>query len=202
MLLRDILLETPALSAPMDDDFYLSNEEDNSRRLKELLELDVALVSKINNDVSVFHAVERKHEVFFAVDKSTSKIVYYMMFETESEPLIGQFVFQSFVWLDKTCSAAIGLPKRILFGLVKQYGTVLTDSIQTWDGRDFWLRRIKDALAKGLHVYYIDFQYNRLEQLHSYEDVMRVDKQYKIWDTYGFDKRLAISAKLLIKNEK
>lgn len=198
MLLRDIILEAPANADPLED--FLGDLDTNKKQLQKLLTMKPKHVLSVNDNLVVFSAKNGPTNVFFAVAMDEMRIVYYMTYDTEKSKLIGKFVCQSYVWVNKTYSAARVLPRLMFFNhLLLKHKTVVTDSIQTWDGKRFWLARIKDALAKNIKVYYVNFQNDHIEQIQTYEDVVRLNAMYRIWDNYAFDKRMVISLNPLIK---
>ena len=198
MLLQDIILEAPATADPLED--FLGDLDTNQGELRKLLMLKPKHVMSVNDNFVMYSAKMGDRQIFFGVVIDEMRIVYYMVFETEKSKLIGKFVYQSYVWVDKTYSAARGLPRLMFFNhLLLKYKTVVTDSIQTWDGRKFWMSRIKDALEKNIKVYYVNFETNHIEEIHKYEDVARLNALHKIWANYAFDKRMVISLNPLIK---
>ena len=200
MLLSDIILETPALIQDVDDT-YLQDIHQNQARLHQLARYPMDHVYSITENLVVMHVHEPTgEEVYMAVDHKSMKIVYYMMYEVHQDPLIGRYVNQAMVWLDKTYSPAKGLPKRVFFDqLVKKYDTVLTDSIQTWNGRAFWMRRLQEAFQKGFNVYFVDLERNKVEKLEDFADISKFNEKYHIWEPHGFHKRLAITKRKLSK---
>jgi hypothetical protein len=200
MLLNDIILETPAL-IPDIDDTYLSDIHQNQARLHQLARYPMDHVYTINENFAVMLVYEPNgEEVYIGVDHKELKIVYYMMYEVNHDPLVGRYVSQAMVWLDKSYAPARGLPKKIFFDqLVKKYDTILTDSIQTWNGRAFWMRRLQEAFQKGFNVYYVNLDNDSIEKLEEFADIPRFDAKYHIWDAHSFHKRLAISKKKLMK---
>jgi hypothetical protein len=95
----------------------------------------------------------------YCLDSSIQRVTYDMEFNTKTDPLIGTFVWQASVWHSKIDPITTGLPDKVFFEyLIPTYGTVLTDSRQSWDGARYWMGLIPKAFDKGLQVYYVDFE--------------------------------------------
>jgi hypothetical protein len=197
MKINNLILEAPALTDEVTS--YLDDPIKNQRRLEKLSTAHKEHLFDVNKNTHVFKIHTDNEEIYVAIDSIDMKIVYYMSYEFDKHRLLGLFVNQSFVWVDKTYPNAKGLPKKIFFDyLLKEHNIVITDSIQTWDGRDFWLRRLLDAFQKHLYVYYIDLESDHIEPVHQYMAIHKLDTKYHIWAKQAFSKRLLISTTKLL----
>lgn len=104
---------------------------------------------------------------FFVLDTSIEQITYDMTFKLGDEPNIGgKFVWQTGVWINPVHQYIEGVAAKMFFEvLLKRHETIITDSIQTFDGKRFWERNIGKAFVKGLNVYYYDFQTKELAKI-------------------------------------
>lgn len=140
------------------------------------------------------------NKTIFCLDDELEMVTYEMQFKTNTNLVIGDFVWQASIW--RGSSNIANIPTELFFEhLVVKYQTVITDSKQSWDGKRFWLDRIQDAFNRNLGVYFFDFMYNKLTKIDSYKDWIKFYKenQTEIWgksDLYQM-KRMVISTKLL-----
>ena len=124
-----------------------------------------------------------------------------MQYVRDSNHLIGNFVYQKFLWMDKNKRNIVGhLPSYYFYDLIDDYFTIATDAEQTKDGEQFWKRRIKEAFSKNLNVYYMDDALDHLEQLTSPKDVDIFNKKYQIYSNHesSLHKAFVISSKDLL----
>lgn len=200
MKLQELILESPVLTDKISN--YLDNPVKNQSQLEKFSTMHKKHLFDLGKYTHVFKIYNNNDEYYIAIDSHDMKIVYYMSYNFTSVPILGMAVNQSFVWLDKDYPHTKGLPKKMFFDyLLKEHNIVITDSIQTWDGRDFWLRRLLEAFQKHLHVYYIDLSKNHIEPVMQYMDVYKLDKKYQIWaplDLDAYDRRLIISTTQLL----
>lgn len=136
------------------------------------------------------------NKTIFCLDTELEMVTYEMQFKTNSNPVIGDFVWQTSVWRGAANIAHI--PTEIFFEyLIVKYQTVVTDSKQSWDGKRFWLDRIDNAFDKNLNVYYFDFSQNKLQRIDSKNEWIAFYKmhQSEIWGKSDLNqmKRMIIS---------
>jgi hypothetical protein len=152
-------------------------------------------------------AVYNQGTEYFCLDYESKRITYYMKNQVANKNFLGgNFAWQSMVWADpsKTSKYLSGIPKKIFWEhLFKKYGTVVTDSEQTWHGRRFWEIRIAEALDNNINVYFCNFATKFIKKLEKFDDLNEYQLEYNIWGTQkGSDlKRMVITNKDLIKKE-
>lgn len=84
-----------------------------------------------------------------------------------------------------------------------KFGTILTDSEQTWDGKRFWKHRIAEAFDNNLNVYFYDFSNHTIIKLNDNQDFRQAELIYDIWGSNKHKmKRIVISNKELPINRK
>jgi hypothetical protein len=199
--LRYLLLETPRMISPLDD-IALNTPEGNFEEymmLNRYVKMNQAEKLEVIGDMILYRAKTEIKTIVFALAAKTKQVCYLMEFEEDTNEKFGRYVFQSFVWVDKTKSAARRLPKDCFFKYVVQIeDVVLTDSIQTWDGKEFWLRRLKESFDMNLFVYYINSMTGDVIKLDRFEQVREFDIKYQIWHHNGLTKLMGISKKPLL----
>lgn len=195
------LIESPRMISPLSDiplETHSGNLEEYHMLNKFVIRKSAVFEGKLNSDVSLyFHSGDFKTSVF-ALDHTNRKVVYLMEYETDYHKQFGKYVYQSFVWVDKDCSVARRLPKDCFwqYPVAKEH-VVLTDSLQTPDGKNFWLKRLKEAFTKNLFVYYVNTLNDEVIKLDNYEQVAEFDRKYQIWHETGLTKLMVISTKSL-----
>ena len=66
-------------------------------------------------------------------------------------------VSQVMVWRDIGVAEQMGMAREIFFNyLLPTTQTIISDSMQTPEGKAFWWRRIHEAFSNGMYVYYIN----------------------------------------------
>lgn len=165
------------------DWFFLNNRHKNREFYKVCVGKDYQYKKKlfaINEYASVY---QHKSE-FFCLDKELKKVTYYMKYQVDTKPKIGQYVWQSLVWADPEAQGSYisGIAKKMFFEyLLPKFHVITTDSEQSWRGKRFWQIRIGDALRMGLNVYFYDFQSKELVKLQKYDDLQDYQEKYDIW---------------------
>lgn len=147
-------------------------------------------------------AIYQHGNEFFCMDAKLQRITYYMSYEVAKHRKIGNYVWQSLVWTSAVVHISYlkEIPQKIFWEqLFPKFGTILTDSEQTWQGRRFWEYRIAEALEKKLNVYYFDFAKNQLEKLNDFDELRIFQQKYNIWGEQDANalRRMLITSKKL-----
>jgi hypothetical protein len=153
------------------------------------------------NSITTSCNVYVSNKTIFCLDTELEMVTYEMQFKTNSNPVIGDFVWQTSVW--RGAANIVHLPTEIFFDyLIVKYQTIITDSKQSWDGKRFWLDRINDAFDRNLNVYYFDFSQNKLQRIDSKKEWIPFYKEHQseIWGKSDLAqmKRMVISNKELL----
>lgn len=179
MKLHDILTEAPGLISDTDE-FDLKYPKTNSIRARQILNNPKSVIIWSYNDH--IHLYELKN-TYALVDTIKFTILYWVKYEiTYSKFTEKQTVTQVEVWREKgEQQITSGIPKTVFYEiLLPKTGNMLTDVLQTKDGKGFWLDRIGDAFKLGLYVYYVSLIPPReIIQLHNLQDVYTVE--HKTW---------------------
>jgi hypothetical protein len=186
---------------PKMDDHRMNNITDNKAEYDKFSD-SVELEYSINKEINLYLGDYGKSGVYLAADPNKGQIYYFMKYKRDSEPKLGKFVKQSWVWIDKNYKNVVGeLPKKMFYELLDNYTTIVADTDQTPDGRDFWKKRLKEAFDKHYFVYYYNSDKETIERLDNNLDVEKFDNKYGIWTELesSWDKVFVISKKQLVK---
>lgn len=136
------------------------------------------LVEKLTNHASVYKVGSE----YFCLDNEFKAITYYMKYEVGNNGKLGSYVWQSLVWTEPSAEYIKHFPEKIFFNdLLTKFGTILTDSEQTWDGRRFWKHRIVESFDKQLNVYFYDFSNHNLIQIEDNSHFRMTELVHDIW---------------------
>lgn len=140
----------------------------------------------------------------FCLDSKMGAVTYYLHYQVANNGKLGDYVWQSLVWSYPPAAYIAGIPQQIFFeNLLPKFGTIITDSQQTWDGKRFWQLRLAEAFEKKLNVYFYDFQTHEIIKIENYVDFRKLSQANDIWgpsDKHQM-KRMVISNKNLPLNK-
>jgi hypothetical protein len=166
-------------------------------------------LSKLENK-KVIEELDNKHQlinvdnIYFVLDYSNKKVLYYMEYNTSFSNKVGSFLWQSLVWRDKNSPIVLALPHKIFFEiLLPKYKVISTDGKQTDDGKRFWYYQIGYAFKNNLNVYYFNLQSKELLFLENNTVFLETVQKYDIWgDTKDHQNKLIlITSKNLIDSK-
>lgn len=136
----------------------------------------------------------------FCLDAKMKRVTYYLKYAVGNNGKIGSYIWQSIVWVHPVAGYLSGIPQQTFFrNLLPKFGTIITDSQHTWDGKRFWRLRIAEAFQQKLNVYFYNFANHEIVELKNYEEFEYYDKIKDIWgpsDKHQM-KRIIISNKEL-----
>lgn len=195
------LLESP-LNIPDLDWHDLENPTENAKLYKNFISKEYQYKKAILKLTETAIIYQMKTELF-CLDSERQQVTYYMKYSVDTNKILGQYVWQSLVWVDKELHYDYlkDIPAKIFFeNLLTKFKTIITDSEQTWHGRRFWEYRIVDALKKNLNVYFFNFENKHIEKMFSFNQLYDFQKKYDIWGNSPKHKmkRMVISNKNLI----
>lgn len=194
-----LLKEMPQNIEPLD--WHSINDPEENRLLYQKLS-----TNKYKKHIMQIFSNADLHQLgsqFFCLDSKMKRVTYYMKYEVGNNGKLGSFVWQSLVWSLPSAAYVAGLPQLIFFEkLLPKFGTIATDSQQTWDGRRFWKLRIADAFNKQLNVFFYNFANHEIIKIDSYDDFESLSARKDVWgetDKHKM-KRMVISNKDLPLN--
>jgi hypothetical protein len=183
MLLEE-LFETPKSILPTD--FGLNDEKENRKQtMRFLRDADRELVKSFAHDINLYEVGRQ----FCLIDETNNHLIYYMRWEEIFHKFVGhRAACQIAVWRDQNKPGYEETAREIFFDhLLPKYGVVITDALQTPDGRTFWIRRVGDAFRRNLNVYYLNLMQStdgvsrELIKIESVADFERLNKEKDFW---------------------
>jgi hypothetical protein len=86
------------------------------------------------------------------------RLIYYVQWKEVFHRLVGhRAISQVAVWRDQLDPRSQGMAWRIFWEhLLPIHQVLLTDALQTPDGKRFWTNRVAEAFEHGLNVYYLN----------------------------------------------
>jgi hypothetical protein len=139
--------------------------------------------SSFNNADFQLYALGNKL-IFIEKDPQTLQVVYFVEFSSRYRLFLGKKCIQQIlVWRDRTIRHTQNLATEVFFNvLLGKSGAIITDYQQSPDGEAFWDNRIVDALAKGLHLYFVDIMPPRvIEPILTEKEYKRIKQDREIW---------------------
>lgn len=194
MKLDAILTEMPRDIPPIDW-HYLNNDERNNAQY---IEFSKDPYKKVVDRLTDSAIVYKRGSQYFCLDIEHKRITYYMKYEVGNNGKIGQYVWQSLVWINPSAVYIEHYPQKVFFQyLLPKFHSILTDSEQTFDGKRFWTYRIRDALKMNLNVYFYDFDKHNIIPIHNMNEFIKIQNLYDIWGNTNRHelKRILISSK-------
>lgn len=146
-------------------DFGLTSEAANRKMVQHLRKLKPTKVRDWKYG-SIIETVGTEKGYYFIIDPDTDLLVYLVKFTRQNKKLIGgSNGAQTAVWraLDSDISEG-GLAKTVFFDiLLPRFGTMMSDSVQTERGRDFWISLLGHAIKRNKgNAYLIDYGFTKI----------------------------------------
>ena len=96
-------------------------------------------------------------------------------------------VTQIALWKDRNYTFVEHLTQKMFFEFIlKRNKSVMSDSMQTNDGRIFWQRRVVEALIRGINVAFLDFKTQEMVTIEHASELEELFK--KSWGKRTFHK--------------
>lgn len=155
------LFESPQLTYPQE--FGLDDDSYNLKLTRDILQNSKKqTLKKFGNDAFILYELGDR---FILIDHGLAipRIVYMMQYKVTFHKFIGRKCAQQIlIWRDLTIPDTKGIAEYIFFEhLLYKYKTVITDAVQTEDGKSFWDKRIGEAIQRKNCVYYVSLIPNR-----------------------------------------
>lgn len=164
----------------------------------------LSMIEKLGDNITLYYCDRGSREAYLAVysegNPNDEQIAYIMEYERTNSSLIGAYVTQKWLWTNPKYRHLLGdLPTRVFFELIDDYFTVTADSEQTPEGKNFWKRKLTQAFGKGLNVYLVNFDNNKLIKLNTPTDINKTDFSHGVWtkSESSLEKVFVISSKKL-----
>lgn len=179
------LYETPMLIGdhefePEIDGYDLTDPDENSQAYEKIINSKKTHQIEKHNDSQYLYGYGDKIVLLNVKDK---RIDYYVKLETGKFKLTGKYVTQVEVWRTKERSV-FGIVQKVFFDhILKSHDTVLSDSLQTNEGRGLWSNLVGYAFQRNLNVYVVDLNTGILQKIKDDSDY-----RSKIQSFYGTTK--------------
>lgn len=120
------------------------------------------VLEEISDDSALYQLKNRIALVRYTAGKPTA-IIYYVQWKEIFHKMIGhKAISQVAVWADSVDPRSSGIARRIFWEfLLPICGVMITDALQSPDGKRFWRNRVADAFKQDLHVYYINLMQSK-----------------------------------------
>jgi len=143
----------------------LGNEITNRKLAKSLLKKNPQEIFDLGDGVKVYRVGTNKGYIFMYNPKE-DLIGYYVQLEEQKRSLLGKKVTQTAVWRSMEDEKADGLTYKVVFDyLLKKYPAIMSDKIQTQDGKNFWIRLMFRALNRGNKIVLADLNLRSVEEI-------------------------------------
>lgn len=152
------LYETPMLIGDNDydpsiDNYDLTDASENTKAYTKITNSKKTKQLEKHNDSQYLYAYGDKIVLLNVVRKSVD---YYVKVEVGKFKLTGKYATQVEVWRTKDRSV-YGVVQKVFFDhILKSHDTILSDSLQTNDGKGLWSNLVGYAFDRGLNVYVAD----------------------------------------------
>lgn len=159
------LFEAPQEIFDLPEDHLLNVQKTNAIETSKLLaDNRLKLIKQLSDNINLYEVGPK----YVVIDERTlpKRCIYYVKYSLKNINYVvnRQAVSQILVWKKVGASSVLsGLPSKIFFDyLLPKTGLIITDYQQTSNGRRFWGDRIAGALERGLYVYYVNLQPERV----------------------------------------
>jgi len=175
-----ILSEKASPQIAVSTDFTLNDAERN----KEIHSKLWAKVSEVikEDERNLFYRVGDSYNGWYAgYDKRIGLLYYLVRIKRLNKKLSGTTVTQTLVWRWPGNKLSTDITKNVIFDiLLHRYPAIMSDSLQTKDGGQFWKRLLALASDKNYHIGLLNFNTREVIVPKEDEDVaefiIRVEK--------------------------
>lgn len=198
MRLSDIIIESPNIIGDYTPKILINSIQNHQKYIRLWNNAHKQVYKHIDDNATIYTLGNK----IFCLNTKRQKITYYMEFKQSYSNIIGHHVQQLLLWSNGSNEYELHLPTTIFWEyLLPKYGSILTDSKQSWDGSRFWKRQINIALkSDGIYVYYVDFGTREVYEINDETDwEIFLDRGIDVWEigkTYEM-RRMLISNKRL-----
>lgn len=177
------LYETPMLIGDHDfeptiDNYDLTDAIENTQAYEKIINSSKTRQIEKHNDSQYLYVYGDKIVLLNVVRKTVD---YYVKIETGKFKLTGKYATQVEVWRTKDRSV-YGVVQKVFFDhILKSHNTILSDSLQTNEGRGLWSNLVGYAFDRGLNVYIADLNTGTLHNIS--DNNMYADKIHEFYST-------------------
>lgn len=186
------LYETPMLIGDHDfepsiNGFDLTDRTENTQAYEQIINSKRSNQLEKHNDSQYLYSYGDKIVLLNVVRRTVD---YYVKVETGRFKLTGKHATQVEVWRTKDRSV-YGVVQKVFFDhILKSHDTILSDSLQTNEGRGLWSNLVGYAFDRGLNVYVVDLNTGTLH--HIKDNNMYADKIHDFYSTTKASQKVRI----------
>ena len=173
------LYETPQIIPGLTDEENLDSFSVNKSKYSELAKLhNKKEISRLSDDVIIYQSGRMN----FCLDTSRKEVTYYMQYEVSTNKVFGSFLWQSLVWRSKKVQYNKAMPHKIFFNtLLPKFKVIVTDGMQTVEGKRFWEFQIAFAIENDINVYFFDDKSKELIKVNTLIEFDKVSRDHDVW---------------------
>lgn len=175
-----ILRESPQLIDA--EDWGLSNADKNQQLYTTLTKYHA------EEKIGTYKGLDlyRRKGQFFAINPENTEAPISYWIKTEVHRLSAANVSgitQHALWRNTDDIATTGITSYIFFKiLLPQYGAIISDGLQTQDGKRFWINRISEAFDKELNIYVLhELAPRKLIKILDQAEFAKLNRDGQIW---------------------
>lgn len=144
---KQILDEMPQMVNPTQ--FKLNDDAFNQNHLKRK-----KVIIDSSDDYDIIKTGNNNNRSIILYDKNNMLIDYWVRFKRFGFKSIGgSFITQTQIWRRDGSPWVQGITRKMFFDyLLKHNKAIMSDSMQTVDGKRFWIDRMAEATSRGLYI--------------------------------------------------
>jgi len=151
------LLNKTALPSICDaTDFGLSDKSNNTKKRESLLKSKTKDIPELNPNSEVYSCFLARPEGntnIALINNKSNMLVFYADLKEHRSPIISnKSVTQTSIWRNYTDLGTKGFATKLFEYLLQHFGTIISDDIQTHDGKRFWEEKLAEAEVRGAPV--------------------------------------------------
>ncbi len=155
------LIESPQNAIPTN--FRLNDTSFNLQFSKRQLRRKVESLED-TQDYEIFRTGDGQRGWVLLYNKSEQKTDFALIYRTIHKNWLPPAVTSNIIWSDATSPYTSKLAGRMFFEfLVGRYKTILSDGLQTPNGKRFWQRQMTDAAQKGFRIGLVNFNSRKVD---------------------------------------
>lgn len=158
------LTEMPRRMIPSDEDLGFRHQKNNQDLVTDVIKSKRSVLIETTH---LGNQLFKNGNKFILIDPYRVQVLYYLKWSEVYYKLLDTKVTQEVLhWRDRNLFETRNLTSHVFFDLLLPINNVvMTDFKHTNPGERFWLRVVDEAFDRGLYVYTVDFNINRLVRI-------------------------------------
>src|ERR1700737_1250754 len=162
-------------------DFGLDNEVYNKKCGLEWLARKPQVIEEIFG-ATLYRVGSHEQGFFFLWDPVSNLVGYYIKYSVKRTKLHGMSVTQTALWRNLLVPSSENITRHVFYDiLLKEYPAIMSDQIQTDDGKRFWLDQLTKSLTRGYSVCLVDFNTRELQPIDTHADLRNLISTKSPW---------------------